>query len=161
MGVWFFIALYYAAEERFSDMSKITLDEYRLDEYMIPLWEGNVVYNESVMPVKSREGDVLPISLAYEIDEIIEVRSSDLKTVYAEGIDYTAEDGRLCIRLDGNIPVMEYDDYYPDGKRDNVKPKTGGGNILFIEGGFCHTKQIAVTYTHKEAWGAEIPERQL
>lgn len=136
----------------------LSCSEYDLEKYMLPIWDGDTVYNESVLPVKNKDGVVEPIALAYEIDEICEVRSSDLKTVYREELDYTVENGMLCIKTNGNIPAMEYGDYYPDGKKENVKPRTGGGNILFIEGGYFHTKQIAVTYTHKDKWGGKIPE---
>lgn len=141
-------------------MESVNKFGYDLERYLLPVWKGDTVYNESVMPIKNADGTISPISLVYDIDEIVGVLSSDLLTLYEEGRDYTVEDGKLCINPQGNIPAMEYEDYYPDKKKDNVKPRTGGGNILFIEGGYFHTKQIAVTYTHKDCWQGRVPEAQ-
>ena len=68
-------------------------------------------------------------------------------------------DGCLCITVGGNIIPMEYGEYYPDSN-ENSKPRTNGGRLLFIEGGFFHTRQIAVTYTHSGVWQGSIPEYQ-
>lgn len=129
------------------------------EKYLDYVWQGNIVYNESVMPLYTQEGKILPISLAYEIEEIFEVRSASLEIVYQEGRDYAVENGQLVILKDGLIPVMDYDEYYPESA-ENSRPRTNGGRILFIEGGFFHTKQIAVTYTHKGKWGAPIQQYQ-
>jgi len=133
---------------------------YNLDRYMIPIWQGNTVYNESVLPLKGKDGSITVLELAYVADRICEVRSSDLSVLYEEGRDYWLMDGKLCISPDGRIPVMTCTEYYPDIKNENAKNRTGGGGILFIEGGFFHTKQLSVTYTHSDVWGDKIPEAQ-
>lgn len=140
--------------------SEITLANYDLEKYILPVWQGNIVYNESVMPVCNKEGKVDPISLAYDISEICEVRSSDLATLYEENKDYLLENGKLVILPSGNIPVMPYDEYYPDNATENARKRTGGGKILFIEAGFFHTKQISVTYIHNGNWQGSIPQHQ-
>ena len=138
----------------------IEKEEYDFECNVVPIWLGKEVFRESVMPIAEKDGSILPITLAYDIEKIYSVQSSDLTVDYEEGKDYTIENGKLCINKNGSIPVMDYADYYPDGKKDNVKPKTGGGNILFIEGGYFHTKQIAVTYLHNDVWSGDTPKYQ-
>jgi len=138
----------------------ISLSRYDSEKYLTPIWSGNIVYNESVLPFEEKDGVILPISLAYDIDHIYEVRSSSLEILYKEGTDYNIENGRLVICPDGSIPVMKYSEYYPTGSKQNVKDRTGGGDILFIEGGFFHTKQLAVTYSHKDIWKEKVQQYQ-
>ena len=59
-------------------------DEYNLDVYMKPIWDGDVIYNETVMFVD--KDSLAP--LLYPAVEIISVRSYDLKTEYVRGVDY-------------------------------------------------------------------------
>ena len=48
---------------------------YDLERYLLPVWEGDTVYNESVMPVKNADGTLSPISLIYDIDKIRDHRT--------------------------------------------------------------------------------------
>ena len=121
---------------------KIECSRFDLDKYILPLWQGNIVYNESVLPLKNADGNIDAVKLAYDIDRVYEVRSADLKTLYLEGRDYVADKGRLLIMPQGEIPTLEYSEYYPEEKADNTKAKTGGGHILFIEGGYFHTNRL-------------------
>ena len=47
---------------------------YDLDTYMRPIWNDRVIHNETVMFVGQKD----EISLLYEADEILSVRSYDL-----------------------------------------------------------------------------------
>ena len=87
----------------------LAYDRYDLNSYMTPIWEGNTVYNESVMFVG--KDDKAP--LLYTPSEIISVRSADLLTEYREGIDYALEDGKLVLCEGSSIPVMAESEYYP------------------------------------------------
>jgi hypothetical protein len=39
---------------------------FDLNKYLIPLWEGNIVYDESVMAVREQDGSLSLQALAYE-----------------------------------------------------------------------------------------------
>lgn len=143
-----------------SKLSQKECSCFDLDKYILPIWQGNIVYNESVLPLKNADGNIDATSLAYDISEVYEVRSADLKTLYLDGRDYIVENGKLHILPQGKIPLLEYTEYYPAENGDNTKARTGGGNILFVEGGYFHTKQIAVTYSHIDGWKYSVPEKQ-
>ncbi len=132
------------------------LDRYDLLTSMEYLWEGSVVYNESVMFVGKE--DKAP--LLYTPDKILSVRSSDLATEYKEGVDYKLEDGRLVLTENTSIPFMTVEEYYP------TNPIPGGSfptripehaNLRFGEGDTFHRYHVYVTYSHKDSWEGTRP----
>lgn len=136
-------------------------NEYALDKYMQPYWEGNVVYNESFMPLKNEDGEIEPISLMYDIGAIVSVKNSKLNKVYEEGTDYILEDGKLKILDSGSIPTVEYDYMYPNAQvasmnPDNVQPHRTKGYMYFAEGSTFHYLQLAITYVPKGNWEGPI-----
>ena len=72
-------------------MSDVT--EFNLEQFLYPVWQGNVSYAEAAFVRESENGGIEPITLLYPIDRIISVRSADLGTVYTEGTDYIVENG--------------------------------------------------------------------
>jgi len=141
------------------------LDGYVRDAYLRPIWNGGIVYHESVMPLEEPEGSVRDIGLLYDADEILSVRSSDLQTEYTQGVDYELASGKLRI-LDGAIPRVAYDTLYP-AQEFEAPPGSllfpGKGDVpwLWIEGGaLFHGWQISVTYKHADAYPGSIPPRQ-
>lgn len=133
---------------------------WTMEELLTPIWEGNTVYNESVMVLKNADGTVDPISLIYPIDSVVSVRSASLQTTYEENVDYKIEDGKLVIMPDGKIPMMEYSDYYPESKTNNCFEGTNGGYVYWSEGFIMHNMQIVVTYHHNSNWSGDVPEGQ-
>lgn len=133
------------------------LSEYELVAYMNPLWEGDIVYNETAMVLKNADGDLSPIGLMYEIDSVIAVRNYGLDTLYEEGKDYEVQDGKLVIKDTGAIYsdiALDYDMYYFSEYDGSNNLATNGGGILKTEAsnglqGLCKW-QISVTYTHAE-----------
>ena len=89
------------------------LDKYDLGAYTLPYWEGNLVYQESVMLLEDAEGNIADIPLLYEAKKIVSVRSSDLKTEYKAGRDYKLVDGKLHIPEGSTIPSVTHKFYYP------------------------------------------------
>ena len=60
-------------------------DMYDLETYMLPIWEGRVVHNETVMFVGMED----EASLLFEAEEIVSVRSYDLKTEYKQATGHS------------------------------------------------------------------------
>ncbi len=132
--------------------------KYTLETYTMPLWEGDTVYNETVMFVGETEAPLL-----YIPEKLLSVRSFDLKTEYEAGKDYILQNGKLVLCEGTRIPSFSLDEFYPEnptpGKyfASNVK---GHPNIFFSEGSYIFEHQIHVTYTHKDAWNRFVPEKQ-
>lgn len=137
---------------------------YQINKFTKPVWEGDVSYAEAAFVRQNQNGQVDPIQLLYDIDEIISVRSADLKTLYKEGKDYKVEDGKLVILESGSIPVLAYDKYYfpltkaehdVDKLQSKVPAKTNGMGYIVAEQKNESTPgmsawALAVTYRHAE-----------
>jgi len=134
----------------------IDMKKYNLYTYSRPFWSGNTVYNESVYPMTTAGEENEIIQLLYDVDKILEVRSSDLKTLYKEGKDYKLQSGKLVIPSGSAISVNKYNEYYlTQPLADHSQIRKGGGYIYFSEGGTFHNRQIAVSYKHKGIWGGK------
>ena len=124
-------------------------DKYDFETYTARLWQGSVVYNETVMFVG--KGDKAP--LLYPATEIVSVRSFDLKTEYAEGADYVYDREKNLISLTANsrIPYIPEEEYYPTEYASGSMFEYNGAAhryIMFREGSYFASKQIAITYRH-------------
>lgn len=140
---------------------KIDTSRYNLYTYTRRYWEGDTVYNESVYPMTTQSGENETVQLLYPATQILEVRSSDLKTVYQEGRDYQLVDGKMAIPKGSRIKVNDYNRYYlQESIPDHAVKRLGGGYVYFSEGPTFHNAQIAVTYRHSAAWNGPIPTKQ-
>lgn len=145
-------------EENTEEVVIKTYDRYDLLSYMTPYWSGRVVHNETVMFVGKQD----KAKLLYTADEIISVRSYDLKTEYIKGVDYDYVDGYLILLEETSIPVISESEYYSQrpGGEDWLKTKHNGvpTSTYWGDGTIMTRWQVAVTYKHSEQWdGAEIP----
>jgi len=151
-------------EDVLSTMSESDLScpSYDLNKYTQNYWEGNVVYNEAVMPLKNEDGSMSPIKLMYKAAKILEVRDCTLNTLYVEGTDYTLKDGKLSIPENSSINLIPYTEYYPteDFEGPKLAQSDGTGYILWCEGKNMHQRQIAVSYVHLDSWKGAVPESQ-
>lgn len=134
------------------------LDRYDLDLWLEPYWKGNIIYHESVMFVGD---DGAP--LLYDPENVLSVRSWDLKTEYAKDVDYEVRDGKIY-RLEGSsMPRFTWNEFYPESKETSVTGNAfAGANkpfVLFAEGVYFHQNQVFVTYTHKENTSLFVPAK--
>lgn len=141
------------------NLGKYDLTEYDMDKYLSPYWKGKISYAEAAFVLRGENGKIAPISLLYPIENIISVRSADLKTVYEKGRDYEIENGKLVVLDGGNIPALDYADYYhdtytDDGLKTQIPASSGNGSYIVAEiskeskgmSAWC----LACTYTHSE-----------
>ena len=123
---------------------------YDAEKYLAPIWENQIIYNETVMFRADDKGEVKEKKLAYPIAKILEVRSADLKTVYTEGVDYevTAE-GNLKALDNTSMPITTFNSYYHDTDVHGVDIKSNIYTDKYLdygEGVHFYYKQVCVTY---------------
>lgn len=99
-----------------------------MNNNLLPIWTGNMVYDESVLPLLNEDGTLESISMMYKMDKILSVKSADLQNVYKEGVDYELDDGRLKILTGGNIPERQGNKLSHICKKMNDKEKV---NVVF------------------------------
>ena len=140
--------------------TKYPTDQYDLDAYMAPYWQGDTMYQESVMVLENEDGTVSDIPLLYKAKAIASVRTSDLKTLFKAGVDYELADGKLRILPGSAIPTVAYTDYYPTTETEKcmqLNEAYGPGYIFYDEGATMHQMQIAVSYIHEDTFAGETP----
>ncbi|MBQ7671092.1 MAG: hypothetical protein IJS45_10300 [Clostridia bacterium] len=134
---------------------------YVWSDYMIPYWDTDLIINEGVYPLQNKNGTMSDITLMFDADRIISVRSSTLSTEYKEGVDYELADGKLRILQTGSIPCVKYTDHYFTSQKSNSYRIRGTSNyVRFQEGPGIPSVQLAVTYTHSDSWSGYMPENQ-
>ncbi|MEI6578810.1 MAG: SGNH/GDSL hydrolase family protein [Eubacteriales bacterium] len=145
-----------------SPCAVLAYDSYNLKTYMSPVWSGDIVYNETLMFVQNKDGTVDPAPLLYYADEILSVRSYDLKTIYAEGVDYKLVGGCVVLTEDTGIYAWPYKEYYPPESIEGhtFERSNGCGFIYFSEGPAISLTQVVVTYRHSDVWSGIVPENQ-
>ncbi len=112
------------------------------NDAMYPFWKGDIMINESMLPV-SYAGGKPEASFLFPPINIISVKNSALDITYKESQDWVYDNGKLKLPAGSKIPYLKDTDLDP--------PKV-------IEGGYFHTHQIAVTYTHSNnIWKGPIP----
>lgn len=136
-------------------------DAYSLDKYISPIWENQVIYNETVMFIEDENGNISEKKLAYPIAKVLEVRSADLKTVYQEGKDYeVTEDGNFKALENTSMPVTSFNQYYHDTDVANVDIKSIKYPNKYLDYGesvHFYYKQVCVTYIRTTEYdGPEI-----
>ena len=144
------------------EVKKVSAEEengYSINELLEPIWEGEISYQESVLPVMGESNSLLPIKMLYPIKKIVKVQNASLTITYQENVDYIIHEGELLILRDGNIPIMMHREFYPAVGQSGFEAR-GGGYVCFSEGDYFHARQIVVTYTHKAVYNGYKPENK-
>lgn len=142
-------------ESEYGSEELLPFGSYNLNTYLKPYWEGNIVYNETVLFLG--KDDEAP--LLYEIDEIIAISSYDLQIIYEENVDYIISDSKIKLTENTTIPFFTESEYYPETSQMSSL-REDKVFLLYGERDTFTSRQIAVTYTHKGNWQGSIPQSQ-
>ena len=119
---------------------------------MTPFYQGNTVYGETVMFIDRKDRK----QLLFDPDEILSVRSYDLKTEYVRGKDYDLDkDGRLILTEGSSISCITQEVFYGAGEDSILVTKNREGKPVktyWGEGEMMTKWQVSVTYTHSGEW---------
>ena len=137
---------------------------YSLYEYLRPLWNTQVIVNETCMAVGE---EAMP--LLYSPSRILSVQSYNLDVTYQEGVDYEVTEKGLARVPTGTIPHFTLEEYYiPEPNDEWVKLKVEPSKawryiptreyLYFGESDTFTSRQVAVTYETEEAWNGFVPE---
>ena len=110
-----------------------------------PLWDTDIVYEESILMVRDENGRA-EAGLLFEPTEVLKVENLAKGEVYEEGRDYTVENGRIVLTESSRIFAFEKDGLFPANPAPGEAFPMPGGYSLFHEGAFFVERQTAVTY---------------
>ena len=126
-----------------------------------PSWVSESVYGESVSFVKETETDPVYGTLLFVPGKILHVRSSDGKTEYAEGQDYTVDAAqRHLVLTPGSriASIARADLYKPKGAPHSITSKIGSPDVsLLYQEAWFKTIQVEVDYVRDEPWAGYTP----
>ncbi len=117
--------------------------ECNLDEYMLPIWNGSTVHNETVLMV-SNEGKPSSGSLLFQPKRVLSVKDSQLKVTYEEGRDFSVN-GKVLTAVPGSRIQSVKGSEFP--KEQYPWWSVAG-------------KHLCVTYEHTDVWEGPVPEYQ-
>lgn len=134
---------------------------YEHDKYILPVWEGDIVYYETVLFVG--EEDVAP--LLYPIKDVLGVYDYGLQIEYKNGVDFSIVDGKIKRLKGGNLPFMKIDEYYLEQPAQHTitivnrqeKAPEGKKYFAFGEKDSFSKYQVAITYRHEGTKHIEKP----
>lgn len=128
------------------------------EQRMIPLWNTNIVYGESLTMLKDEKG-IAKAPLLYTPEKILSVTNAEETVEYKEGKDWLYENGYICIPPTSEIFVFEQDDIFLKNSLEGHSFQIKEGFLRFEEGNFFHKRQISVTYTCKKGqWTGIMPK---
>ena len=150
------LSVRFAGDEILNDWDKDDngrdLSIYNEEVYLDNIWSGDTVYQEAALFYTGRD----TVQLLYPVDEMVSLRSYDLKTNYVQGVDYEiTADGKIK-RLEGSrIPV--YTDALTTTQKPNVNafPIKGNENgewLTFIGDNTFPAYAISATYKHSKTF---------
>lgn len=131
------------------------MPKYCLEEYVSPIWAGNMMRYETVFFV----GDEDSAELLYTPTKVLAVYDYSLLKEYKEGVDYFVKGKKIYRLKDGNLPYMPEEEYFLPAYiehqicvNETAIPKGMSAPRFFAYGEEdTFTKhQIAVTYEYDE-----------
>ena len=164
-------------------LNREDLTKYDPDVYMNKIWEGTTVYHEPVMFAQSSDGiNLTTKKLLYPVEDIVSIRSANLKTYYIKGVDYKIEDGKIVWLPGGQMPIYTGPLTVPKNANASDYPSevTQNGTVAWGEtfpvdennglygiwDGYHERHTVYVTYTHNTTWSEgegynpAVPENQ-
>lgn len=113
---------------------------------MIPVWNTETIYAESLTMVRDISG-VVKAPLMFKPKNIVSVMSATETEKYTEYMDWEYKDGYIYVLPESRIPVLDYNDICFDVEFPEHCFPANKGYSRFESGDFFHLNQIAVTYT--------------
>lgn len=137
--------------------------DYNLDIFTSPFWEGNSVYYETICFTDFSDGkdkEKFTANLIFNPDRIIAVRSTDMKTTYAESKDYTVN-GKTLVRTENSaLPYLRFDEYATTDEQGWDLPLLSNPEYRCNMSNCGYKKQVTVYYTHSDKWDGIVPKKQ-
>lgn len=123
-----------------------------------PLWDTEIVYEESVLMVMDSCGHA-EAPLLFDPVEVLKVENLAKNEVYEEGRDYLVVGNRIVRSENSRIFAFTSEELFPENPEEGGFFPISDGNSLFHEGAFFIERQVSVTYTcRKGQWKGVVPK---
>lgn len=130
-----------------------------LNKYMQPFWRADTIHDETVMMINNK--NLISGHLLFEAEKIVAVKAADLSIDFKEGNDWVYRNGELSLTAHSKIPSIKKEDLVFETEKPNwsMTGKKKGTYVLFNEGSYFPSMQIAVTYIplKRRKWKGVLP----
>lgn len=130
---------------------------YSFEQIMAPVWDTEVIYDESLTMV--RKNGIAQAPLLFEPIEILSVTSADKTMEYEKGKDWEIQGNMFYLKPESRIFAFEEKELIFDEEKSGESFEMKDGRFsLFHEGHYFHDRQISVTYKKKSGSISYAPE---
>jgi lysophospholipase L1-like esterase len=112
-----------------------------LDQYLIPFWKSDIIYNETVLMLAS-DGNPATGRLLFTPDKILSVKDFALDKEYLPGKDYSVNGNSITMNPHSDMP------FRTDTSFDR------NTNLAWFS---LQSQWIVVTYKHQDTWRGPVP----
>lgn len=130
------------------------------EESMLPVWDADIVYGESLTMVRDKDG-VAKAPLLFEPIEVLDVTDAKGSIRYEEGRDFKILNREFILTPDSRIFSFTLDEMFPSEWIKGESFPFPNGNLLFHENSFFHERQISVTYTCSRGQWSGVKPRSV
>lgn len=131
-----------------------------LKTYTKPFWQADTITDETVQVI--RDSSVATAPLLFKAKKILSVKAANYSREFIKGKDWDYKNGQLVFGPQSAVPFFHQNDLVLGKKIPgrSMDGKVPGTYVLFSEGYFFSSKQIAVTYIRDkgEAWKGPVPQ---
>lgn len=139
---------------------KAWLSYFDLDQYIIPFWKTDTIYDESIQLIN--DDGLTSARLLFEAKHILSIKDATLQKEYFEGKDWNYIEGKVVFNAQSDAPFFFKNELRFKEKKAglSMEGKEEGTYILFTEDGLFQSKQLLVTYikASKAKWQGPIPK---
>ena len=127
-----------------------------------PIWEGDVVHDESTVLLQETDGGPLIGRLAFPVQEILSIRNSNRERTYDVAQQVTLHaNGTIELAAETQAPFVSVSELFkPTDSPMSYKHRVGHPeqSLLYGPGRWFHDHQVEVTYRRKAfTWKGAIP----
>ena len=132
--------VFFADDFSLSPSPTIHQPDVNLDEYMRPFWHSDTIYNETVL-LYAINGQAARGKLMFQPDQVLSVKSYDLKKTYTVESDYRLNGKEMIRTVNSSMPFSA----------DTSFAKT---DLAWFN---SQSKWVVVTYIHHDSWDGTTP----
>lgn len=156
---WLLITPNYALAQNASKLEAV-IEQLPILHLLEPVWDSEIVHRESGILLKSDDSQPATLRLAFEADQILEVKSARGDLTFKEGSDFKLDDDRRTLTFSNphSIAVVSSSELFPPKDSPNSYRYRVGHedqNLLYAPGHWFHDRNIEVTYRRKQFLAGE------
>lgn len=135
-------------------------DYETIQKYIAPVWDSQIIYNETALFIAEANGETKPLALIYKAAKILSVKKSNNLNgeAFIEGKDYIlTQDGKIALTSDSAIQPVTYEAYYPEASDWFYKHPDGKVSGITSSAALIRQYELSITYIRVQEYEGSKP----